>query len=165
MASLPALQAGGWRHLDRRGYRVILRSRRVVTPSGTRAATIHINGERIERVGDYDEPLDVDVVDYADLVVMPGLVDSHVHVNEPGRTDWEGFNTATRAAAAGGITTIIDMPLNSVPPTTSVRGLLAKAEAMNGKCSVDVGLWGGAVPGNARDLQPMLREGAPGLKC
>jgi allantoinase len=141
---------------------VILRSGRVVTPTGTRAATIHIHGEKIERVGDYDEPFDVD---YRDLVILPGLVDSHVHVNEPGRTDWEGFDTATRAAAAGGITTIIDMPLNSIPPTTSVRALLAKAEAMSGKCWVDVGLWGGAVPGNTRELQPMLREGVLGFKC
>ena len=97
---------------------MILRSRRVVTPSGTRAATIHIRGEKIERVGAFEENCDVD---YGDLAILPGLVDSHVHVNEPGRTDWEGFDTATRAAAAGGITTIIDMPLNSIPPTTSVR--------------------------------------------
>ena len=147
---------------------MILRSRRVVTPGGTRAATIHIRGQQIERVGDYDDiaaegggaPLD-----FGELVILPGLVDSHVHVNEPGRTEWEGFDTATRAAAAGGITTIIDMPLNSIPPTTSVRGLLAKAEAMSGKCWVDVGLWGGAVPGNAGELKAMLREGALGFKC
>jgi allantoinase len=139
-----------------------LRGKRVVTPSGTRPATIRIDGEKIDGVGDYDAPFDVD---YGDLAILPGLVDSHVHVNEPGRTEWEGFDTATRAAAAGGITTIIDMPLNSIPPTTSVRGLLAKAEAMSGKCWVDAGLWGGAVRGNAPDLQPMLREGALGFKC
>lgn len=139
-----------------------LKSRRVVTPSGTRAATIHVRDEKIERVGEYEEAADAD---FGDLAILPGLVDSHVHVNEPGRTEWEGFDTATRAAAAGGITTIIDMPLNSVPPTTSVRGLLAKAEAMEGKCWVDVGLWGGAVPGNAHELQAMLREGALGFKC
>lgn len=141
---------------------MILRSRRVVTPGGTHAATIHVRGETIERVGEYNEPCDFDC---GELVILPGLVDSHVHVNEPGRTDWEGFDTATRAAAAGGITTIIDMPLNSIPPTTSVAGLLAKAEAMDGKCWVDAGLWGGAVPGNARELQPMLAEGALGFKC
>ncbi len=145
---------------------MILRSRRVVMPSGTRAATIHSRGEKIDRIGDYDEPFDSDdETDYGDLVILPGLVDSHVHVNEPGRTEWEGFDTATRAAAAGGITTIIDMPLNSIPPTTSVAALLTKAEAMSGKCWVDVGLWGGAVPGNASQLQPMLREGALGFKC
>jgi allantoinase len=96
---------------------------------------------------------------------MPGLVDSHVHVNEPGRTEWEGFESATRAAAAGGVTTIVDMPLNSIPPTTSVAALMTKAEAMEGKCWVDVGLWGGAVPGNAPELKTMLLEGALGFKC
>ena len=141
---------------------MILRSRRVVAPDGVRAATIHIDGERIERIGDYTDPADVD---YADLVIMPGLVDSHVHVNEPGRAEWEGFESATRAAAAGGVTTIVDMPLNSIPPTTSVAALQAKVEAMSGKCLVDVGLWGGAVPGNAPQLLPMLRGGALGFKC
>jgi len=141
---------------------MILRSRRVVAPDGVRAASIHIDGEHIERIGDYGDPADVD---YGDLVIMPGLVDSHVHVNEPGRAEWEGFESATRAAAAGGVTTIVDMPLNSIPPTTSVAALQAKVEAMSGKCWVDVGLWGGAVPGNAPQLQPMLREGALGFKC
>src|SRR6266516_423712 len=103
------------RHLDGRGDRVILKSRRVVTPSGVRAASVHVRGEKIERVGDYEEKSDID---YGDRVIMPGLVDSHVHVNEPGRTEWEGFESATRAAAAGGVTTIVDMPLNSLPPTT-----------------------------------------------
>ena len=148
---------------------MILRSRRVVTPNGVRPATIHIEGEKIVRVDLSAAPppsaATLSVGDYGDLVILPGLVDSHVHVNEPGRTEWEGFETATRAAAAGGITTIIDMPLNSVPPTTSVAALLAKAEAMSGKCWVDVGLWGGAVPGNAHDLKPMLIEGALGFKC
>ncbi len=141
---------------------MIFKSRRVVTPNGVRAASIHIRGERIERVGDYEEKSDAD---YGDLVIMPGLVDSHVHVNEPGRTEWEGFDSATRAAAAGGVTTIVDMPLNSIPPTTTVAALMTKAEAMDGKCWVDVGLWGGAVPGNASQLRPMLREGALGFKC
>ena len=141
---------------------MILRSRRVVAPDGVRAATVRIDGERIERIGDYQDPADVD---YGDLVIMPGLVDSHVHVNEPGRAEWEGFDSATRAAAAGGVTTIVDMPLNSIPPTTSVDALRAKVAAMRGKCWVDVGLWGGAVPGNASHLQPMIREGALGFKC
>jgi allantoinase len=141
---------------------VILKSRRVVTPSGVRAASVHVRGEKVERVGDYDEESDFD---YGDLVIMPGLVDSHVHVNEPGRTEWEGFDSATRAAAAGGVTTIVDMPLNSIPPTTSVSALMTKAEAMEGKCWVDVGLWGGAVPGNASELRDMIREGALGFKC
>jgi allantoinase len=145
---------------------VIIRSRRVVTPSATRPASIHISGERIERVADYDDvPDGAPVEDYGDLVVMPGLVDSHVHVNEPGRADWEGFETATRAAAAGGVTTIVDMPLNSIPPTTSAAALEAKLHAMDGKCRVDLGLWGGAVPGNARALPDMVLEGALGFKC
>jgi allantoinase len=141
---------------------VILKSRRVVTPNGVRAASVHIRGEKIDRVGDYEEKADTD---YGNLVIMPGLVDSHVHVNEPGRTEWEGFDSATRAAAAGGVTTIVDMPLNSIPPTISVEAMMAKAEAMDGKCWVDVGLWGGAVPGNAFALREMVREGALGFKC
>jgi allantoinase len=145
---------------------VILRSRRVVTPHGTRPASIHLRGGRIERLAGYDDvsagaPLD----DRGDLLLLPGVVDSHVHVNEPGRTEWEGFETATRAAAAGGVTTIVDMPLNSIPPTTSPRAIETKLRALDGKCRVDVGLWGGAVPGNARALPEMLREGALGFKC
>lgn len=143
---------------------MILRSRRVLTPVGTRAASIHIRDERIARVADYDD-VEGDVIDYGELAVLPGVVDSHVHVNEPGRTEWEGFETATRAAAAGGVTTIVDMPLNCIPPTTSVDALLTKAEAMSGKCRVDIGLWGGAVPGNANALGDMLRHGALGFKC
>jgi allantoinase len=97
--------------------------------------------------------------------VLPGLVDTHVHINEPGRTDWEGFETATRAAAAGGVTTIVDMPLNSIPPTTTLEGLLAKAESAEGKCAVDVAFSGGLVPGNVRELERIFRAGAVGFKC
>jgi allantoinase len=140
---------------------MILRSRNVL---GHGAASIHVDGERIARIAAYDDA-GADVIDYGELVLMPGVVDSHVHVNEPGRTEWEGFDTATRAAAAGGVTTIVDMPLNSIPPTTSVAALMTKAEAMSGKCRVDVGLWGGAVPGNAPQLREMLDHGALGFKC
>jgi allantoinase len=143
---------------------VILRSRNVVTPRGTHAATIHIRDGRIERVSDYDD-VEPGAEDYGDLLLMPGIVDSHVHVNEPGRTEWEGFETATRAAAAGGVTTIVDMPLNSIPPTTTPASMETKLRALDGKCRVDVGLWGGAVPGNARALPEMVREGALGFKC
>jgi allantoinase len=144
----------------------ILRSRRVVVDGVVTPATIHISGERIDHVAGYDHfAIGALIEDFDDLVLMPGVVDSHVHVNEPGRTEWEGFATATRAAAAGGVTTIVDMPLNSIPPTTSVAALHAKAEAMEGKCRVDVGLWGGAVPGNARELRAMLDAGALGFKC
>jgi allantoinase len=143
---------------------VILRSRNVVTPQGTRPATIHVTDGIIDRVSDFDDaPAQVD--DYGDLTIMPGIVDSHVHVNEPGRTEWEGFETATRAAAAGGVTMIVDMPLNSIPPTTSVAALQTKVNALSGKCRVDVALWGGAVPGNAGQLQAMLEAGARGFKC
>lgn len=145
---------------------MILRSRHVVTPHGTRAASVHVRGGRIERVADFDDvPPGAPLTDLGDLFLLPGVVDSHVHVNEPGRTEWEGFETATRAAAAGGVTTIVDMPLNSIPPTVSPRALETKLRALDGKCRVDVGLWGGAVPGNARALPEMLREGALGFKC
>src|SRR5437667_5366920 len=129
---------------------MILRSRRVVTPSGVRAATIHVRGEKIERVGEFEEPADVD---YGDLVIMPGLVDTHVHVNEPGRTEWEGFTSATRAARAGGVTTLVDMPLNSIPATTTAESLRQKRLAAALQCSVNVEFWGGVVPGNAGELE------------
>lgn len=144
----------------------ILRSRRVLAGDHMIPATIHVRAGQIELISDYYDvgsgaPLD----DYGDLVLMPGVVDSHVHVNEPGRTEWEGFDTATRAASMGGVTTIVDMPLNSIPPTTSVAALHAKVAAMEGKCRVDVGLWGGAVPGNVDELCAILAEGALGFKC
>jgi allantoinase len=97
--------------------------------------------------------------------MMPGLVDSHVHINEPGRTDWEGFATATRAAAAGGVTTLVDMPLNSIPPTTSGPGLQAKIRAARGQCSVDVAFWGGVIPGNSSTLVTQYEMGVVGFKC
>jgi allantoinase len=96
---------------------------------------------------------------------MPGLVDTHVHINSPGRTDWEGFETATRAAAAGGVTTLIDMPLNSIPPTTTTRGFEAKLAAAKSNCYVDIGFWGGVVPGNTKELAPLSRAGVVGFKC
>ena len=96
---------------------------------------------------------------------MPGNIDAHVHVNEPGRTEWEGYETATKAAAAGGVTTIVDMPLNSIPPTTTLAGFEEKLAAANGKCSVDVAFWGGVVPGNTHDLAPLIERGVRGFKC
>lgn len=104
-------------------------------------------------------------LDLGDAVVMPGVVDSHVHVNEPGRTEWEGFETATRAAAAGGVTTIGDMPLNSLPVTTTPEAVAVKAAAAAGKACVDYALWGGLVPANARAMAPLLDAGVPGVKC
>src|SRR5260221_3108722 len=99
------------------------------------------------------------------FVISPGIVDTHVHVNEPGRTEWEGFDTATRAAAAGGVTTIVDMPLNSVPATTTVAALEAKRSAARGRGQVDVAFWGGVVPGNAADLDGLVDAGVRGFKC
>lgn len=145
---------------------LVIRSRRVVTTAGVAPASIHIRDGLIDSISSFDDLGDTPrIVDCGEHVVMPGLVDSHVHVNEPGRTEWEGFETATRAAAAGGVTTIVDMPLNSIPPTTTVRHLEEKIAALEGKCHVDVGLWGGAVPGNAGELRPMLVAGALGFKA
>lgn len=145
---------------------LVLRSQRVATPEGMRPASVWIRGRRIERVAALDEaPPGVPVEDFGDLVVMPGIVDTHVHINEPGRTEWEGFETATRAAAAGGITTLVDMPLNSVPATTAREGLRAKVEAARGRCHVDAGFWGGVVPGNSRELAGLWQDGALGFKA
>ena len=142
----------------------ILRSQRVVTGGAPVAADIHIRRGVIESVGPH-APTQLPVVDVGALAVLPGVVDTHVHVNEPGRTAWEGFATATRAAAAGGVTTIVDMPLNSVPATTTVRALEDKLAALGDQATIDVGLRGGAVPGNAGELVPLLRAGALGFKC
>ncbi len=144
---------------------LVLRSRRVVTPRGVTEAAVTVREGRIEHVGLGGFPGDAVVVDAGAAVVMPGLVDSHVHVNEPGRTDWEGFHSATRAAAAGGITTIVDMPLNSIPPTTSPEALAAKREAATGNCFVDVAFWGGLVPDNVDVLAALAEEGVAGFKC
>ena len=148
---------------------MIIRSTRVVLPDGVIQASIHLDSGRIARIGAYHEPVDED---FGDLVVSPGLVDTHVHVNEPGRTEWEGFDTATRAAAAGGVTTLVDMPLNSVPATTTAEALEAKRSAARGRCHVDVAFWGGLVPnnvpGNARDvdaLDMLIEAGVRGFKC
>jgi allantoinase len=135
-----------------------IRSTRVVLPDGVRPATIHFD-ETIRAIEEHG-PADHD---YGDLVILPGLVDSHVHVNEPGRTEWEGFQTATQAALAGGITTIVDMPLNSLPPTTTVAALEEKQRYAKGVVNVE--LWGGVIPGNTHELRPMLERGARGFKC
>ena len=140
---------------------MILRSRRVVTEMTVKPASIHIESGRITRVGSYEEG----GIDVGDLVILPGLVDTHVHINEPGRADWEGFETATRAAAAGGITTLIEMPLNSIPATTTVAAYRVKLEAARGKLTVDTGFWGGVVPGNTAELEPLWRAGVFGFKC
>ncbi|WP_425578830.1 allantoinase AllB [Streptomyces lavendulae] len=146
---------------------LVLRSTRVITPEGTRAASVAVAGGKITAVlaHDAEVPAGARLEDFGDDVLLPGLVDTHVHVNDPGRTEWEGFWTATRAAAAGGITTILDMPLNSLPPTTTVDHLRVKQEVARGKAHVDVGFWGGALPDNVKDLRPLHDAGVYGFKC
>jgi allantoinase len=120
----------------------------------------------IERVAARDEvAVGARVVDWGELAVLPGIVDTHVHLNEPGRTEWDGFATATRAAAVGGVTTLVDMPLNSIPPTTTREAFAAKRDAARGQCAVDVGFWGGVVPGNQRELAGLVADGVRGFKC
>ena len=143
-----------------------LRSSRVLLPRGLAAATVEIRGERIAALHAHDAaPAGVPVTDVGSLVVAPGVVDSHVHVNEPGRTEWEGFETATSAAAAGGVTALLDMPLNSIPATVNVAALEAKRAAAQGRCSVDVGFLGGVIPGNAGELAALHDAGVLGFKC
>ncbi|MFD8021340.1 allantoinase AllB [Streptomyces lavendulae] len=146
---------------------LVLRSTRVITPEGTRAASVAVAGGKITAVlaHDAEVPAGARLEDFGDDVLLPGLVDTHVHVNDPGRTEWEGFWTATRAAAAGGITTILDMPLNSLPPTTTVDHLRVKQEVARSKAHVDVGFWGGALPDNVKDLRPLHDAGVYGFKC
>ncbi|MER5784942.1 allantoinase AllB [Streptomyces mobaraensis] len=145
----------------------VLRSRRVVTPDGTRPASVVVEDGRITAVTGHAAPPGpgVPVEDLGDDVLLPGLVDTHVHVNDPGRTEWEGFATATRAAAAGGVTTLVDMPLNSVPPTTTVDHLRVKRDTARPAVHVDVGFWGGAVPDNRADLRPLHDAGVLGFKA
>lgn len=140
---------------------------RVLTAEGEAEREVAVSGGRIAAI----EPAGAGLVGErtvelsADEVLLPGLVDSHVHVNEPGRTEWEGFASATRAAAAGGVTTIVDMPLNSIPPTVNVEALNVKREVAGPQAHIDVGFWGGAVPGNTADLKPLHEEGVFGFKC
>ncbi|WP_243639840.1 allantoinase AllB [Streptacidiphilus pinicola] len=141
----------------------VFRSRRAVLPDGERPADVVVSEGRIVEVLAYGAGAG-EVVDLGELALLPGLVDSHVHVNEPGRTEWEGFATATRAAAAGGVTTIVDMPLNSIPPTTTVDNLEAKRKVAEDRLFVDTGLWGGAIPGNTGDLAPLHEAGVFGFK-
>jgi len=143
-----------------------VRGQRVVLPDGVRPVALHVLNSRIAAIAHHDAVFaGATEIDAEDLVVMPGLVDSHVHINDPGRAHWEGFDTATRAAAAGGVTTLVDMPLNSIPATTTVAGLEAKKQAATGHSFVDVAFWGGVIPGNATDLEPLARAGVRGFKA
>src|ERR687889_1973030 len=142
---------------------LVVRGQRVITPKSDGPASIHVRGGRVVEISEFDDAPDgCELFEAGDLVLLPGLVDSHVHVNEPGRTRWEGFASATRAAAAGGVTTIVDMPLNSVPPTTTPDGLREKIEAARGQCRVDVAFWGGAAPGDPRPPTGRLQGGGAG---
>jgi allantoinase len=145
---------------------LVVRSRRAITAAGEIPAAVVVNGGRIVAVEPYDAEVDAgEDVDLGAVALLPGLVDTHVHVNEPGRTEWEGFATATRAAAAGGVTAIIDMPLNSLPPTVDVDALEIKQAAATGQIHVDVGFWGGAIPGNSDKLIGLHDKGVFGFKA
>ena len=143
--------------------RSAIKSERVVLPDGTRPATVVTENGIITTIAPYDhrEPCE----DYGSLAILPGIIDPHVHFNEPGRTHWEGWETGTRAAIAGGVTTVVDMPLNCIPSTNNVASLRLKQRSAGGKLYCDVGLWGGAVPGNAEDIPELVKSGVLGLKC
>lgn len=139
-------------------------SRRVVFPDGIRPAVLRVEDGKFAAIGT-ERPTNAYVHDVGDYMIVPGVIDTHVHINEPGRTEWEGFETGTRAAAAGGVTTIVDMPLNCLPETTTVAALTAKREAAHGKCSVDWLPWGGAVADNQEHIAALADAGVPGFKC
>jgi len=146
---------------------LVIRGRQVVLPGVVAPASVHVREGRVSAIAAFEDiPSDCHLFEAGqDSIIMPGLVDTHVHVNEPGRTEWEGFATATRAAAAGGVTTIVDMPLNSIPATTTGDALKAKLAAARENLSVDVGFWGGVVPGNTGELAKLWEAGVVGFKC
>ena len=161
MSNLPSISDDSSSESD-----LIVRGKRVVTPHGESAVAIHVRRGVIRMVSGFDDVRPGSLIyEAGDFVVMPGLVDTHVHINEPGRTEWEGFATATRSAAAGGITTLIEMPLNSIPATTSVAAFQTKLAAAEGQLSVDTGFWGGVVPGNTQELRGLWDAGCFGFKC
>lgn len=153
-------------------FDLVIRAERAVLPEGVTSAQVGVRDGKIVDIATGAAELDpaasatAQIIDVAaDQVLLPGLVDSHVHVNDPGRSEWEGFASATRAAAAGGVTTIVDMPLNSLPPTVNVESLNIKREVAATKAFIDVGFWGGAIPGNTADLRPLFDAGVFGFKC
>ena len=146
-------------------FDLVIRSPHVISDIGDRPAAVCVIDGRIVKIAGFDEVVTTKTDITISGALIPGLVDTHVHINEPGRTQWEGFESATKAAAAGGVTTVIDMPLNSIPPTTNAEALAIKKEAAKGKCSVDVGFWGGSIPGNVSDLKGLHDEGVFGFKC
>lgn len=145
---------------------LVLQAQNVLTPEGLRPATVHLADGKILKLSSFEDLHEgIPTESFDTAVIMPGLVDTHVHINEPGRTEWEGFETATRAAAAGGITTVVDMPLNCIPVTTTLSALNEKLAATHGLLSVDCGFYGGVTPGNAPELAPMIRAGVLGFKA
>src|ERR1700745_898613 len=141
-------------------------SQRIVTRQGIRSGALLVREGKISGIVLANEiPPEAKVQDCGESAVLPGLVDPHVHINEPGRTEWEGFASATKAAAAGGVTTLVDMPLNSIPPTVDVAALGVKRKTAKSQAHIDVGFWGGAVPGNVSDLRPLYDAGVFGFKC
>src|SRR5580704_8047231 len=141
-------------------------SRRVVTPEGVRAAAVVVDGEKIQAVVPAEQaPPGAQVQDFGEAAILPGLVDSHVHINDPGRAEWEGFETGTRSAAAGGYTLLVDMPLNCLPGTTDIGALEAKRRAGVGRSRVDWMAWGGIVEDNQGWIEPLAAAGVAGFKC
>jgi allantoinase len=141
-------------------------SQRVVTTNGVRPAAVLVEGERIRGIVPAEQvPADANVKNFGDAAILPGLVDSHVHINDPGRAGWEGFATATRSAAAGGYTTLVDMPLNCLPATINVAALAAKRAAARNRCRVDWMAWGGIVANHADNIAPLAAAGVAGFKC
>ena len=142
-----------------------IRSDRVVTPNGIRSATVVIKDGKIVDVDENKPGSNVPVIDVGNSLLMAGVIDPHVHINEPGRTEWEGFDTATKAAIAGGITTVVDMPLNSSPVTTTAKAFDEKIKATNGQLNTNCGFWGGIIPGNDKEIIPLIEKGVLGFKA
>ena len=144
---------------------VAIISNRMITPGGIKKAAVLIKDGKIIDVADKLPEGDFRVTDVGDSILMPGIVDPHVHINEPGRTDWEGFDTATKAAAAGGITSLVEMPLNASPVTTTAKAFDEKVKATEGKLHSNCGFWGGVIPGNEKDIEPLIEKGVLGFKA
>src|SRR4030095_6514175 len=142
-----------------------IKSDRVVTPNGIKSATVVIKDGKIADVIESKLALNFPIVDVGDAVLMAGIVDPHVHINEPGRTEWEGFDTATKASIAGGITTLVDMPLNSSPVTTTAKAFDEKIKATKGQLHTNCGFWGGIIPGNDKEIIPLIEKGVLGFKA
>ena len=143
----------------------VIISNRTITPDGIKRAAVLISNGKIADVVDDMPEGELPVTDVGDNILMPGIVDPHVHINEPGRTDWEGFDTATKAAIAGGITSLVEMPLNASPVTTTVKAFEQKIKAAEGNLHTNCGFWGGIIPGNEKEIEPLIEKGVLGFKA